>query len=122
MDLVRPAREGAEYCSSLMGDPGPACSCWPWVGDRVIGHLIGKLNDPNSICTGRLAVLESMRVAPGSRRAGIGSLLVRHFLAWARQHGAQHTIATAYAANDTAQRLYERHGFRRQSLTSRATL
>jgi hypothetical protein len=37
--------------------------------DRAIGHLVGKLNDPTSIRTGRLAVLESMRVAPGSRRA-----------------------------------------------------
>jgi GNAT superfamily N-acetyltransferase len=57
------------------------------MGDRVIGHPVGKLSDPNSIRTGRLAVLESMRVAPGSRRVGTGSLLVRHFLAWARQHG-----------------------------------
>ena len=63
-----------------------------------------------------------MRVAPGSRRAGTGSLLVRYFLAWARQRGAQHASVTAYAANDTAQHLYERHGFIPQSITSRAPL
>jgi GNAT superfamily N-acetyltransferase len=71
---------------------------------------------------GCLAVLESMRVAPGARRAGAGSLLVRHFLTWARDCGAQQASVTAYAANDTAQRLYQRHGFAPKSVTSRATL
>ena len=121
VDLVWPAREGAAYYSSLMGDQ--ACLLvLARDGDRVVGHLVGKLNDPSPIRTGRSAVLESMRVAPSSRRAGTGSLLVRHFLAWARQRGAEHASVTAYAANDTAQRLYERHGFRPQNITSRATL
>jgi GNAT superfamily N-acetyltransferase len=121
MDLAWPAREGAAYYSGLVAES--ACLLvLARDDDRVIGHLVGRLNDPNSIRTGRLAVLESMRVAHGSRRAGTGSLLVRHFQSWARQHGAQHASVTAYAANDAAQRLYERHGFMPQSITSLATL
>ena len=32
-------------------------------GDRVIGHLVGRLSGPSAVRTGNLAVLESMRVA-----------------------------------------------------------
>jgi GNAT superfamily N-acetyltransferase len=116
-----PAREGAAYYTSLVGDQ--ACLLvLARDGDRVIGHLVGKLSGPGSMRTNCLAVLESMRVAPDSRRAGTGSLLVRHFLTWAREGGAQQASVTAYAANDTAQRLYQRHGFAPQSVTSRVTL
>jgi GNAT superfamily N-acetyltransferase len=121
VNLDWPAREGAGYYSSMVGDQ--ACLLvLAREGDRVIGHLVGKLSGPGSTRAGCLAVLESMRVAPDARRAGTGSLLVRHFLTWARECGAQHASVTAYAANDTAQRLYQRHGFAPKSVTSRATL
>jgi GNAT superfamily N-acetyltransferase len=121
VNLDWPAREGAAYYSSLVGDQ--ACLLvLARDGDRVIGHLVGKLSGPGSMRTDCLAVLESMRVAPDSRRTGAGSLLVRHFLTWARECGAQQASVTAYAANDTAQRLYERHGFVPKSVTSRANL
>jgi GNAT superfamily N-acetyltransferase len=52
----------------------------------------------------------------------VGSLLVQHFLAWARERGARQASVTAYAANQAAQRFYERHGFAPASITSRAPL
>ena len=121
MDLGWPAREGAAYYSALVNDE----ACLVTLardGGHVAGHLIGKLSGPGPMLTGRIAVLESMRVAPGSRRAGVGSLLVRHFLTWARDRGAQQASVTAYAANDAAQRLYARHGFEPASITLRAIL
>jgi GNAT superfamily N-acetyltransferase len=63
-----------------------------------------------------------MRVAPGARRTGVGSLLVRHFFAWARDSGAQQASVTAYAANEAALRFYAWHGFSPQSVISRAVL
>lgn len=121
MDQDWPAREGAAYYSDLLNDE----TCLVVLArdrGRVIGHLIGKLSGPGSLWTRRIAVLESMRVAPASRRAGVGSLLVRHFFAWARDRGAHEASVTAYAANDPAQRFYERHGFAPKSVTSRTTL
>jgi GNAT superfamily N-acetyltransferase len=116
-----PAREGAAYYSGMMADR--ACLLLlAGEGDRIIGHLAGRLAGPSSIQTERAAVLESMRVAPGSRRAGAGSLLVGRFFAWAREGGARQASVTAYAANHAAQRFYERHGFVPQSVTSRAVL
>jgi GNAT superfamily N-acetyltransferase len=121
MDLGWPAREAAAYYSALVNDE----ACLVTLardGGHVAGHLIGKLSGPGSMLTGRIAVLESMRVAPGSRQAGVGSLLVQHFFGWAREHGAQQADVTAFAANDTALRFYARHGFTPQSVTFRAVL
>ncbi len=121
MDLGWPEREGAEYYSALLNDE--ACLvALARDGGHVIRHLIGKLSGPDSLRTGRVAVLESMRVAPGSRGAGLGGPLVRHFFAWARDCGAQQASVTAYAANDAAQRFYARHGFLPKNITSRAIL
>jgi GNAT superfamily N-acetyltransferase len=116
-----PAREGAAYYARLAG----ARDCLLLLardGDTVVGHLVGKLTGPSSLQVACLAVLESMRVAPGARRAGTGSLLVEAFFAWAREHGAREASVTAYAANDAAQRFYERHGFLPRSVISRAVL
>ena len=116
-----PARDGAAYYSALMSDR--ACLlALARDGDRVIGHLVGKLTGPSSIQTGCLAVLESMRVAPDARRAGVGGLLVRHFFDWARDGGAEQASVTAYAANHPARRFYARHGFIPKSVISRAVL
>ena len=121
MDLRWPEREGAAYYSRLLG----ARACLLLLArddDQAAGHLVGRLSGPDSLRTQRLAVLESMRVAPGARRTGVGSLLVRHFFAWARDSGAQQASVTAYAANEAALRFYAWHGFSPQSVISRAVL
>ena len=121
VDTGWPARDGAAYYSPLMSDP--ACLLvLARDGDRVIGHLVGRLSAPSPVRTGGLAVLESMRVAPDARRAGVGGLLVRHFFDWAREGGAEQASVTASAANHPARRFYARHGFIPQSVISRVVL
>jgi GNAT superfamily N-acetyltransferase len=116
-----PARDGAAYYAGLMSDR--ACLlALARDGNRVIGHLVGRLTGPSPVRTGCLAVLESMRVAPDARRAGVGGMLVRHFFDWARDGGAEQASVTAYAANQPARRFYARHGFIPQSVISRAVL
>jgi GNAT superfamily N-acetyltransferase len=93
------------YYSALRGDP--ACLLLlARDGDQVIGHLAGKISAPDPVRTAAIAVLESMRVAPDLRRADVGSLLIWHFLAWARGRGARQASVTAYAdaANHAARR------------------
>jgi GNAT superfamily N-acetyltransferase len=121
MDLRWPEREGVAYYSRLLGHE----DCLLLLArddDQAVGHLVGRLAGPDSLRTERLAVLESMRVAPGARRTGVGSLLVRYFFTWARDGGARQASVTAYAANDPALRFYARHGFSPKSVTSRAVL
>jgi len=121
LDTGWPAREGSAYYADIVDDP----NCLLAVardGDRVVGHLVGKLVGPDSIKLDRFAVLESIRIDPGTRGQGVGSLLVAEFLAWARRNEAAVASVTAYAANDGAQRFYARHGFAPASVVMRAPL
>jgi GNAT superfamily N-acetyltransferase len=116
-----PALEGAGNYAALVGDE----DCLLAVardGDRVLGHLVGKLDQPDSFRRQRIAVLESIRVRPDARGAGVGTLLVRHFLDWARAGEAVQASVSAYAANEAAQRFYARHGFAPMTTTMRAVL
>lgn len=121
MDVDWPVRNGMDYYRGLQSDE----TCLLAVardGSALVGHLVGKLLEPDALRRERFAVLESMRVDPGRRGAGTGGLLVDHFLAWARRHDARQASVSAYAANGSAQRLYGRHGFTPMTTTLRATL
>ena len=116
-----PALEGADNYAALVGDE----DCLLAVardGDRVLGHLVGKLAQPDSFRRQRIAVLESMRVHPDARGAGVGTLLVRQFFDWARAKEAVQASVSAYAANEAAQRFYARHGFTPMTTTMRTVL
>jgi GNAT superfamily N-acetyltransferase len=116
------ARGGAAYFADLLTDPG-AVPLLARDGDRAVGHLVGRVYEPDTLRPGtRVALLESMRVAPDARGRGVGGHLVEAFFAWAKERGAVRAGVTAYAANEGAQRFYARHGFVPASVTLRATL
>jgi GNAT superfamily N-acetyltransferase len=116
------ARGGAAYFADLVADPR-ALPLLARDGDRALGHLVGRVLDPDVLLPGtRVAVLESIRVDPGARGRGVGGRLVAAFFDWAREHGAVRAGVTAYAANEGAQRFYARHGFAPASVTLRAML
>jgi dTDP-4-amino-4,6-dideoxy-D-galactose acyltransferase len=50
-------------------------------------------------------------VADGQRGAGLGTHLVRHFLAWSVRQGARKATVVTQGRNVPAQRLYQRTGF-----------
>ena len=121
MDVSWPVREGRDYYGGLLDDR----TCLLAVArdaDRVVGHLVGKLLEPDSLRLHRIAVLESMRVDPAHRGRGVGSRLIDHFFGWAREREAQQASVSAFAANTGAQRLYQRHGFTPMTITLRAPL
>jgi GNAT superfamily N-acetyltransferase len=116
------ARGGAAYFADLLTDPG-AVPLLARDGDRALGHLVGRVMDPDTLQPGtRVAVLESMRVVREARGQGVGGRLVEAFFAWAKEHGAVRANVTAYAANERAQRFYARHGFGPDTVTLHTTL
>jgi GNAT superfamily N-acetyltransferase len=121
VDVGWPALEGADNYGALVGD-GSCLLALARDGARVVGHLVGKLDGPDSYRRQRVAVLESMRVHPDFRGAGVGSLLVGHFFDWARDRAAVQASVSAYAANEAAVRFYTRHGFAPMTTTFRTVL
>jgi GNAT superfamily N-acetyltransferase len=121
MNVDWPLHGGAGYYGPLLSDPSARLAV-ARDGDRVVGHLVGKVLEPDAMRTRRLAVLESMRVDPGHRGRGVGGLLVEHFLGWARERDARDASVTAFVANENAQRLYRRYGFAPASVILRTTL
>lgn len=106
-----PEREGAEYYAGLISSPD-CLVLLAHVGERPIGHLVGRLNSTDPLRpSARGAELESMRVVPAARGSGVGSDLVRGFLTWAAERGANEVRVRAHAANAGALRFYERWGF-----------
>lgn len=55
--------------------------------------------------------LVAMWVTPTARGRGVGDALLVAALGWARTQGCREVRLTVVVSNDTACRLYERHGF-----------
>lgn len=109
------AQTGVAYCTALLAS-ADSLVLLSRDGDEVVGHLVGRLSGPGSVHPIRVAELESIHVYPRHRGRGAGEQLMKAFLAWAAEMGAQRATVTAYAANDGAQRFYARHGFALKSV------
>lgn len=76
------------------------------------GVVVGTASGGDGDATG-VAALTAMWVDPRFRRRGVGALLVQRVVDWAQEAGYSQIFLWVVRNNDEAQRLYERHGFRR---------
>lgn len=81
-------------------------------GDRIGGAVIAVDTPELHLLRGRrdLAVLWDLRVAPGSRRSGVGSALFDAAAAWARDRGCRALEIETQQVNVPACRFYQRMG------------
>ena len=79
-------------------------------GDHDLG-TVGVVTENNA------AHLISMWVAPEARGTGVADLLVRSVVDWATASGYPGIHLEVSDGNETAERLYRRHGFRRTGVT-----
>ncbi len=83
--------------------------------DRIVGMgTVAVYRTP----TGRRAIIEDVVVDSAFRGRGFGEVLVRALMDLARQNGAQGVALTSNPERDSANRLYERIGFRRRRTNS----
>ncbi len=71
---------GAADARLLVAEAGP--------GGAVVGYLLG-FDHPTFFANGRVGWVEELAVEEAHRRAGIGTLLMGGFEAWARLRGCQ---------------------------------
>jgi GNAT superfamily N-acetyltransferase len=91
------------------------------VDGQVVGHLTGSLAEPQQVRPIRVATLSSLYVRPAYRSHGLGARFVAEFRRWAKEHDADRIAVTAFAANDSAVRFYQREGFVPMTLTLETT-
>ena len=80
----------------------------------VVGYALVTFHDrDDSHATGeRFAELQSLVVSPDRRGDGLGTELLHEVYRQVRLRGAEEMVIGVIATNVTAQRLYEREGFR----------
>jgi GNAT superfamily N-acetyltransferase len=77
---------------------------------EVDGVVAGTVSAGDADSTG-VAAMTAMWVDPRYRRRGVGDLLVKHLLDWARDDGYDQMVLWVTDVNADARRLYERNGF-----------
>jgi GNAT superfamily N-acetyltransferase len=121
MNIDWPEQHGRESFEALVDDPDRV-GILAEVDGELAGGLMGSYPELTPYVRAREARLNSLWVRPQHRSSGVGALLVDEFFAWAREIGAPYAIVTAYAANTSAQRFYERQGFDPHAVTLRMGL
>jgi GNAT superfamily N-acetyltransferase len=104
-----PAATIATRLDTLLAD----YSHYELVGAFNGGTLVGLAGAwvATKIWCGRYLEIDNLVVAPARRAAGIGSLLIRHLEALARERDCNIIVLDSYTGNHPSHRLYHRLGF-----------
>lgn len=97
-----------EYVGIVGGVTGGAvrrCLLVAERGDALVGFAVGK------VIAGVGGELESVAVAAGARRAGVGRALCEAVISWCRAEGAEEVELEVRSASQAAMALYESLGF-----------
>jgi GNAT superfamily N-acetyltransferase len=85
---------------------------------EVDGEGAGIVSGGDSSSEGTAAIT-SMWVAPAHRRQGVGDLLIKTVLEWARSNGYSDAVLWVTEGNASAEKLYERNAFARTGEVNR---
>ena len=77
---------------------------------EVDGVVAGTVSGGDGEASGA-AAMTAMWVEPHFRRGGVGDVLVKHLIEWARSERYDVMLLWVTAVNANAERLYERNGF-----------
>ncbi len=90
----------------------PELGCiWVAHGDQKPVGMVNVLYSLSTALGGKVALLEDMVVDPIYRRCGIGSRLLKHAVAQARNNHCLRITLLTDQGNSEAQAFYRRHGF-----------
>jgi ribosomal protein S18 acetylase RimI-like enzyme len=79
-------------------------------GERLVGYVRVREKYPFEEGAGVFGIF-GLAVSPDARRLGVGSALLDAAEAEARRRGGRKLCLNVFGSNESARRLYERHGF-----------
>jgi GNAT superfamily N-acetyltransferase len=94
----------------IIGDPEVGRILVARQGAEIVG-MVSLLYTVSTALGTRVALLEDMVVAPGSRGGGVGSGLLQDAIGQARLDGCRRITLLTDRVNASAQRFYQSHGF-----------
>jgi ribosomal protein S18 acetylase RimI-like enzyme len=90
---------------------------------EIVGFLLGEIQKrPPIFKASHPAYLDSIGVVESRRNQGIGGMMIDQFAKWAREKGAPFIMLNVVVENASAQRLYEKLGFKTTILAQRKLL
>lgn len=79
-------------------------------GEEIVG-MVSLLFTVSTYTGGPAVILEDMVVPEPFRKMGIGTMLLKHVIAFAARNGYSRITLLTDRVNEAARRFYERHGF-----------
>lgn len=110
-----PHKEGEQYFADGIAGKDAVCLVTE-VGGQIVGYLQGGLKNSEDYRDVKMTELENMYVEDEFRKQGVGKLLVKAFIEWSKEQGAQRTLVIASVPNTNAIKFYEAAGFEPYSL------
>jgi ribosomal protein S18 acetylase RimI-like enzyme len=111
-DSAQMTARDREVLARTLDDPSPGASLFIAEDDQgqPVGfvHLTTAADYYTAATTAHVADLV---VAPGSGGRGVGTALIEHAEAWARERGFSMLTLSVFTGNERARRLYRRLGF-----------
>ena len=101
--------KGRTYFSNLVNNPNSYCLIAE-DNDKAVGYLVASSKEV-SYRKSKCAELQNMGVSSDYRSQGIGSMLVKKCLEWAKSKGYQKVYVSAYFGNIDAIKFYKKNGF-----------
>jgi ribosomal protein S18 acetylase RimI-like enzyme len=99
----------------ILENPATGCIFVARSGDRIAG-MINLLFLISTAEGGKVLLLEDFIVHPDFRKRGLGTLLLRHAITFARQEKFSRITLLTEVHNASAKGLYLRHGFSPSSM------
>ena len=110
---------GKKFFTRRISEPECICLVAELEG-KVVGYLAGIVKEVESWRPVKRTELENMFVEEEVRSRGVGKELIKEFLKWSREKGAERAEVCAYASNDKAIGFYQRENFVPYSLVLEA--
>ena len=78
----------------------------------IVGYLYGKIIETDETINSKNALLDALYIDSEYRKKGIGNSLIQAFKKWCSNNDIENISVNVWSNNTSAQKLYEKNGFK----------